>query len=652
MLNRAIILTFRVRRKLARELRKRITPALVSHDLRCLETAIQNTTPRQCLVDYAQLFEGSQQESLNAWLSPDETAAILSNAELACRHQFDLLGSGLCDLGDRINWHLDFKTGFQWPPTKHHLCIQWDQVPDGTDIKVPWELSRCQHFASLGLADRISGDEHYYIEFKTQVLHWIESNPCGFGVNWVCAMDVAIRAVSWLSAVVLFRHRIENDKDGSFHCALVNSLWLHGQHISRNLEWQGPKSHTLGNHFVADICGLLAVGALFRNTAQGRNYLDFAHRWFESEICRQTHSDGANFETSTSYHRLAFEMFLWADTLAQKLDEPFSEAYRAKLQGMASFVKAYTSPSGNAAQFGDNDSGRLLTAGIDSQTDHRYLTDGECGFGGRINRFLLRAHFPMLPTVTDANGTFPRGGYWFTRSGDAWLGVRAGAVSHGGAHAHCDQLSFVLAVGCVDFIVDSGTGTYSASVAKRNHYRSTGAHNACHVNDWESNLFADGKLGLFRMSDDTRTEVINWDPSDGSAHFTARHQGYHRHRNGTSVQRSILMLRDALTVTDTIDLLITEDRLNWSFQFAPGIRLQHTPDGIIARSAKHKLAITAEPLLEYTIEKSSVSPGYGMEVEALCLRMTSNISQTGSHTQKFHIHWTADSHPDERHNHP
>ncbi|MEA4821996.1 MAG: hypothetical protein VB122_07235, partial [Erysipelotrichales bacterium] len=39
---------------------------------------------------------------------------IIKDADEALEHNFDLLGSGKTFL-DPINWHTDFKTGFEWP---------------------------------------------------------------------------------------------------------------------------------------------------------------------------------------------------------------------------------------------------------------------------------------------------------------------------------------------------------------------------------------------------------------------------------------------------------------------------------------------------------------------------------------------------------
>src|SRR4051794_2324368 len=46
-------------------------------------------------------------------LCSGDSARIFSAAERALRHQVDLIGSGVVELGDKIDWHKDYKTGFR-----------------------------------------------------------------------------------------------------------------------------------------------------------------------------------------------------------------------------------------------------------------------------------------------------------------------------------------------------------------------------------------------------------------------------------------------------------------------------------------------------------------------------------------------------------
>ncbi|MBV9079822.1 MAG: hypothetical protein JO102_01745, partial [Elusimicrobia bacterium] len=154
---------------------------------------------------------------------PEDAEQILAEADRATRLVVDVLGSGPVDLeafrqrsdlrlypgttgaapseialASRIPWHFDFKAGVAWPPATFFSDVAWGAA--GVDIKVPWELSRCQHFVTLGQAYAITRDERFARAFSEQLEDWIRANPPKYGVNWACAMDVALRAANWLFA--------------------------------------------------------------------------------------------------------------------------------------------------------------------------------------------------------------------------------------------------------------------------------------------------------------------------------------------------------------------------------------------------------------------------------------------------------------------
>ncbi len=57
-------------------------------------------------------------------------------------------------------------------------------------------------FRSLAAAFRLTDDAGYLDELGAQLRVWIDANPVEFGVNWACTMDVAIRGVNWVAALV------------------------------------------------------------------------------------------------------------------------------------------------------------------------------------------------------------------------------------------------------------------------------------------------------------------------------------------------------------------------------------------------------------------------------------------------------------------
>ncbi len=297
-----------------------------------------------------------------------------------------------------IDWHIDFKSGCRWPSAAWHRDIVFGRDP-GADVKVPWELSRMQHLPLLALAYGQRGEagflpgDVYAWEFRNQVLDFIAANPPRFGVNWACPMDTAIRAANWLAAHDLFRaHGAVFDEP--FEAELVRSVRGHARHVLDNLEWSVDLR---GNHYLADVCGLLFAAAYLPRDRETDAWLAFAVRELIKEVGEQFHPDGSSFEGSTGYHRLSAEMAVWGAALVLGLDDgkhaalgeydhrcqkrppglppaplplyapagggrpaPFPQWFWERLEKAAEFVLDAAGPDGLAVQIGDQDSGRFL----------------------------------------------------------------------------------------------------------------------------------------------------------------------------------------------------------------------------------------------------------------------------------------------------
>jgi len=430
----------------------------------------------------------------------DALSLIVDEADRVYAHIFDLLGSGPVYLGEKIDWHMDFKVGHHWNPRTYYKRIRPAPYPGGYDIKVPWELSRCQHFARLGQAYWITENEKYAQEFVSQVEDWIASNPWPWGVNWACTMDVAIRVVNWLWGYYFFKD--SPTLHDEFRLAFFKSLLVHGRHIWRNLENQGDFT---GNHYIADLVGLIYLGMLCPEFKEARRWREFGLQELEKEMFKQVYPDGVDFEASTSYHRLVTEMFLSATILAQLNGYKFSQPFMERLEKMVEFVMYLTKPDGTAPLIGDNDNGRLhrLKAWdppVREWVDFRYLLaigavlfereDFAQAAGDQweeavwllgkdaieFRRSVRNKHSSLLRL--NSRG-FEDAGIYIMRDDDLYMVVDAGLIgqdSHGG-HAHNDALSFEFYVNGVSWIVDPGTYVYTMDYEARDLFRSTIYHN-------------------------------------------------------------------------------------------------------------------------------------------------------------------------------
>lgn len=290
-----------------------------------------------------------------------------------------------------IDWQLDFKSGYRWSENTWSRDIRYGDTP-GADVKVPWELARMQHLPQLAMAEGFPA-ERIAIEFRNQVLDFMATNPPRFGVNWVCTMDVAIRAANITLAYDLLRSRGVSF-DAAFMALLRRSLQEHGKHIIEHLEWS-PSLRS--NHYLANLAGLLFIAAYMPVTWHTSAWLALAIQELGREWLLQFGADGGNFEGSTAYHRLSAEILVYAAALAEGLPEekwramqeydpraitgpvtlapspmtyyprrgkehgtPFPPACWERLSRMRDFTDMINGTRGVRPQIGDNDSGRFF----------------------------------------------------------------------------------------------------------------------------------------------------------------------------------------------------------------------------------------------------------------------------------------------------
>lgn len=558
---------------------------------------------------------------------------LLLLADTAVEHRFDLLGSGPVAMGGKIDWHRDFVTGFRWKRSSLYSQIPIIAAP-GSDIKRPWELSRCQHFLALGLAGKLSGDEKYLKEYCSQIIDWINSNPVGFGVNWQCPMEAAIRAVNWLVGYALFDEPLSSGEHREFRKLLSFSLWQHARFIRTHLEWSGPWSNRRANHFLSDITGLFTLGVLFRDDTEGKRWFNFAHKYLEVEIRRQVFEDGVHFECSTSYHRLCLEMFLWCESLAGRTAKPFSEGYRQRLATMQTFAAAYTRPDGLAPVVGDNDDGRLLRTGLYNINDHQYLFTS-AGKPNIEQRMLTKN---AISGHVSGSGTyyFRQGGFYVIKQSQLYLMVRAGPLAACGAHAHNDQLSYELCLGSQPVIVDRGAYVYTSDSAKRNLYRSTASHNVLSINGAEQNRIT---KNLFSMPDETKTMILE----TGRHLLRAQHTGFvELDRPGLVQTRSFRISDDelALEIHDNITNVKTGDLIKWYFHLAVGLTAeQHQSTVKLCKNRTTLCRIEGPTGSDVHVEKRCHSPSYGCVQPAEALIFSMKVEENGEYNCSYMISW-------------
>ncbi|MDQ3935768.1 MAG: heparinase II/III family protein, partial [Actinomycetota bacterium] len=489
----------------------------------------------------------------------DAAEGIRREADAALAHRIDLLGSGPVELGDPIDWHRDFKDGFAWPRA-FYLDVPVTRLDDGSDAKVPWDLSRGHQLVALARAAALFREERYAAELEAQLAHWLDDNPPGVGINWVNPMEIGLRAASWVWAV----DTLESWRplEPGLRRRVAESLHVHGAHIRWNLE---AKPYLRSNHYISDLLGLVVVAEALGGSGRSRRWLRFAHRELEREILGQVHDDGVGFEGSLPYHGLSFEIFLVSRIAAERAGRPFSRRYDERLGRMLDVSRAVRHPNGRIPQFGDNDSGRILPAGSGRPPTHDHLLWTGAAALGRPAPLPGPPHEEVAwnlglsaweeaasraPAPEPGTTGFPAGGLYVLRDERAHAVVRCAGVGQGGngGHGHNDALSYELSYRGEPVAVDSGTYTYTADPGARNELRATAAHNTVRVDGLEINPIEPHEI--FRMPQVATPVVERWEPDRPL--LVASHDGYERLDPPATHRRTVELSGGVLSVADEV----------------------------------------------------------------------------------------------------
>jgi uncharacterized heparinase superfamily protein len=557
-------------------------------------------------------------------LDEGESARILSQAELASRRVVDLLGTGPIELGIPVDWSRDYRANAIWPK-QFARSIEYVNQDRPSDVKVPWEISRLQWLITVGQSYVLTGDERYAAFARDILEEWIAANPLAYSVNWAVAMEAAMRIFTWTCFFHMFA-RSNAWSDGGFRMRFLSTLYLHGDFALRHIE----KADINGNHYTADLSGLVMAGLFFGGVGAAPRWLKIGWSGLIEELPRQVLSDGVDYEASCAYHRLVFELFLWPALYRKAAGQPVPEEYARRLCDMARFTVAYSRTDGSSPLWGDADDARALPLGGQSVNDHRYIV-GLAALA--FNDAALRSSFsgpcselawvfgperadtlPAAAKTQPGSAQFAAGGVYIMRHRDSHVFIDCGPVGLAGrgGHGHNDALSFELWLDGVPLITDSGSYVYTASFDARNRYRATGAHNTPQVDRQEINRF--DPENLWMLHDDANPVCEQWRVGPAEDFFAGRHGGYGR--LGVEVRRTISFdkTKSMIEITDQVGGTGSHE-VRVPFHLAPGVSVELIGPHIIAADAGgriYNMTANAEDGWACEISPCAISPSYGV----------------------------------------
>lgn len=559
---------------------------------------------------------------------PDAERSTIAAADGILNGCFDLLGYTGLDFGSPPDWHLDPLRQVRAPALPHWSRIDYLDPAVAGDHKVVWELNRHQYLTTLGQAYWYTGDERYATAFVEHLTSWMDRNPPSRGVNWSSSLEVSFRVIAWLWALHFFRN--SPVLTGPFVARMLRFVQAHAHHVERYLStYFSPNTHLTG-----EALGLFYAGTVlpeFRHAARWRRT---GLAVFATEVPRQVLSDGVYFEQSSWYHKYTVDFLTHLIILARLNGIDLPEQHDHTLERMLEHILALTRPDGTVPLIGDDDGGCLIPlVGPPGQDFRDGLATGAALFDRPDFRYVAAEASPAtfwllgrrgleqfdgLPAVRPTSGStaFECGGFHVMR--DGWDGdaryLLVDGGPHGslaGGHAHADALAVVVSCGADNFLVDSGTGTYTTDPAERDRFRSTPAHNTLSIDGASSSMPG----GPFRWETMAATTTDRWISTDRFDFYRGSHDGFNRLGPGLVHERSILFVKRGYWIIRDRVTGAGGRMVESSFHFAPHVSVVRAgADAVMAAGSAsgralriHVLGASAETLLESCL----VSDVYG-----------------------------------------
>ena len=524
---------------------------------------------------------------------------IFDQSPLLLTQRFSLLGKEYF-FEKLINWHFNSKD-----PSKSYPVIFEKNIPiydyeKYGDYRVTWELNRHHHFVWLAQDYFLSKDPKYLTSFFEQIEDWIDKNPAGVGINYVSSMEISIRLINWLTALIIVKGA-ENKE--SLNCKILSSMLGQSLYLNHNLTIYSTPFRN--NHSIVELSGLIIVQYIFKwdrllPLTELCNYL-------YKELRTQFYDDGINFEHSPAYTRFTIEALLVILIFLNKNDLPglYEKIYLLTKKYVTSLRK-FIKPDGSVPMFSDCDNGRILFlsgtrssfknftgffdfCGLFFQDDSLFISQTSRDFKVETKWwcFLAGIKIPEISVETNKEiSFFPDSGYLLYNSPEIYVAFKSGYPGNKNLkkeyapHAHNDLLSFELYWNSEPVLVDSGTYSYDISDNDyRNYFRSLKAHNIIAVNEKEQFSYT----GNFGAKDFPQTglEKENENTFKGTLML----------KDGTEICRLITINNNSIYFKDKVISEVKNNIIKIILNFHPGIEIEQIQEDYFIKTSKDILKL-------------------------------------------------------------
>ena len=463
---------------------------------------------------------------------------IICDADQAMNGIIQGFSSIQIDYGHPINWQLN-------PITRRAASTQkkWYEIcdfdEDRGDIKVIWEASRFTHFFCFARAYLITEDIKYYQAFSQQLEQWLNNNPYGFGANYKCGQECALRMMNLLLVYSVFGDRVSAQD----HKNLIECISRNYKKILSNFFY--ARKCIKNNHVLSEIIGRI-IGAW---CCENRKDFAEAVKMINEEIQSQFFCDGGYIQFSFNYQRMVFQLVEFLFKVSEKADNILSmETKELILHSVDMLYQVQDARDGRLPNYGHNDGSLIFPVSSSEYLDYRptlnslhaLLTGCVLYPSGIYDEELLwfgnRTDYRMKHALRTSRA-FPHAGLYVLRSEKSHAMI---CLNHYKTRpAHMDGLHFDLWYQGDNIFCDSGTYSYVEPEGQK--LALTDGHNTVKVNGKEQM----DRRGAFWMINWTKSKEVSFGPECFSGKMLSG--------NGYEHQRKVYSVAEGWRLEDRVD---------------------------------------------------------------------------------------------------
>ena len=474
---------------------------------RCKPVAIDAAIAEHLLENTSKLLPGCDGRLLDSLRERSPhfvsqiSAAATDRGNRVLRGSVSLLGR-TAQVGVDVDWSTDQQSGYSFP-RGFYSDVSIYELPDAVDVKHVWELNRHQYFVDLARGWRLTDREEFAIRLRELILGWIDENPLYEGVNWTSALEVGVRAISWIWSLAMCS--TWSGWTGDDRRLIAGSMAQHATYLHEHFSYYSSPY----NHLIGEATGLYLLSHALSDHPTAPTWCAHAKSALEEHGPRQFYADGFSVEQGVGYHYFSLGFLAMAVAAGRVAAEPL-ENLEVTLPKAFRAGAMFMQPDGTWPAIGDVDSARSIPLAVEDFWDFRSLNAlgavlfdtpelmqppcelteevlWLCGDGAFAKFDSLESK--SLPTA----GFLDASGYAIARGKDQrqgdWLLFDAGPLGDGVyedatasvSHGHADALSLLLYLDSNPLLVDSGTSSYAGSRQWVDYARGESAHNTIAV---------------------------------------------------------------------------------------------------------------------------------------------------------------------------